>query len=167
MTPFCTAFHESLADASGGATSGSLAFAAGATRVGGGGRSSLAPALPAASTCTAWFSVRVIFWPWVVSTSAWPRKILTPVSPASVTSMFPEAFWSAVVRTVGVTISVVSSPTEKFTRPDCTRQAAVEDSAEPPMYTTLSGRTLTTLPELNEIWAPARVSVCTTSPTCS
>ena len=35
------------------------------------------------------------------------------------------------------------------------------------MYTTLSGRTLTTLPELNEIWAPARVSVCTTSPTCS
>ena len=33
--------------------------------------------------------------------------------------------------------------------------------------TTLSGRTATTLPELNEIWAPARVSVCTTSPTCS
>ena len=56
--------------------------------------------------------------------------------------MFPEAFWSAVVRTVGVTISVASSPAEKFTRPDCTRQAAVEASAEPPMYTTLSGRTL-------------------------
>ncbi len=81
--------------------------------------------------------------------------------------MFPEAFCSAVVRTVGVTISVASSPVEKFTRPDCTRQAAVEASAEPPMYTTLSGRTLTTLPELKEIWAPARVSVCTTSPTCS
>ena len=92
---------------------------------------------------------------------------MTPVSPPSVTSMFPEAFCRAVVRTVGVTISVVSSPTEKFTRPDWTRQAAVEDSAEPPMYTTLSGRTLTTLPELKEIWAPARVSVCTTSPTCS
>ena len=43
--------------------------------------------------------------------------------------------------------------------------AALDASAEPPMYTTLSGRTLTTLPELNEIWAPERVSVCTTSPT--
>jgi hypothetical protein len=81
--------------------------------------------------------------------------------------MLPVAFSSAVVRTVGVTISVASPATEKLTRPDWTRQAAVEASADPPMYTTLSERTLTTLPELKEISAPARVSVCTTSPTCS
>jgi hypothetical protein len=47
--------------------------------------------------------------------------------------MCPLAFSSAVVFSVGVTISVASLPTEKLTRPDWTRQAAVDASAEPPM----------------------------------
>ena len=75
----------------------------------------------------------MILWPCVVSTSAWPRKILTPVSPRLADVDVAGAFWSAVVLRVGVTISVASSPAEKLTRPDCTRQAAVEASAEPPM----------------------------------
>ncbi len=167
MAPPFTSVQLSFADASGGFATGSRALAAGAISVGGGGSSIVSPARPAASTCTAWFCCSVIFWPCDVSSWASPVKILTPVAPPSPTSMFPLAFSSAVVFSVGVTISVDSWPTAKLTRPDCTRQAAVEASAEPPMYTTLSERTLTTLPELKEISAPARVSVCTTSPTCS
>ncbi len=44
--------------------------------------------------------------------------------------MSPEAR-VAVVRTVGVSISVAWSPTAKFTRPQRTRQAAVEEGADP------------------------------------
>ena len=133
MTPFLTSVQDSFADGSGAVAIGRRDLGAGAISVGGGGSSTMAPARPAASTCTAWFCESVIFWPCVVSSSAWPWKILTPVWPPSPTSMLPVAFSSAVVRTVGVTISVASPATEKLTRPDCTRQAAVEASADPPM----------------------------------
>ncbi len=137
----------------------------GATRLGGGGRASLAPALPAASTCTASFASSVILCSCVVSTLARPPNTLTPVAPASFTSMSPNELESAVVLAVGVTISVACSPTEKLMCPVWTRHAAVEDSAVPPMWTTLAGRTRTTFPESNAISAAPEASVCTTSPT--
>ena len=91
------------------------------------------PARPAASTCTAWFCDERDLLALRRLELGLAGKILTPVWPPSPTSMLPVAFSSAVVRTVGVTISVASPATEKLTRPDCTRQAAVEASAEPPM----------------------------------